>query len=70
MKDRSIYFSNSLNFQGSNTKRYNFKNYYRPYVDLIIKNPNNIAKINQLQEVGNKLNKFLEYSKESVILLI
>lgn len=59
MKDRSIYFSNNVDFQNTNNKRYNFKNYYRPYIDLIIKNPNNIVKINQLNEVGNKLSKFL-----------
>jgi hypothetical protein len=70
MKDRSIYFSNTMDFQSTNMKRYSFKNYYRPYIDLIIKNPNNIAKINQLHEVGNKLNKFLEYSRQCVILLI
>ena len=70
LKDRSIYFSNSMNFQSSNTKRYNFKNYYRPYIDLVIKNPNDIAKINQLQEIGNKLNKFLDYSRDCVVLLI
>jgi hypothetical protein len=59
MKDRSVYFSNTLDFQGANMRRHNFKNYYRPYIDTIIKNQNNITKISQLQELGNKMNKFL-----------
>ena len=59
MKDRSVYFSNTVDFQGGHMRRYNFKNYYRPYIDTIIKNLNNITKINQLHELGNKMNKFL-----------
>jgi hypothetical protein len=51
-------------------KKYSFKNYFRPYLDPIIKNPNNIAKTSQLNDAGNKLTKFLDYSKQCVVTLI